>query len=814
MILKNIIIILTCLFTGILPLMAEGPAGPGGKLSGMVTDSASSMPVEFANIALFAASDSSLVTGAISDNNGYFELNDIPDGEYYLVIQFIGYAKRTIDRIVISPEQQKINLGPVRLSISAIQLTETEITAERTYTEYRLDRKVINVSQDISNTGISAAEVLEKSPSVRVDIDGNVSLRGSSNFVVFIDGKPSVLDGNEALQQIPANTIETIEIITNPSVKYDPDGTAGIININLKKEKRRGFSGVADLMAGTGEKYGADLYLNYKTKKFNFYGGIDWHRRMFSGTGTETRETYRGDTTDFRDADNEAKRKSHGLNFKGGLDYYLNEKTTLSFGGEYGTGGHGWDNQRKIHDYTPLAGFSRYYTDSNAFTWDRSFYSVHASYLQQFRQKGHQLRVFAFHSGREGTEKQQKREEDTDEDWNPLPLDPFRLRSMEEGPSKHYRIETDYTKPVSESGKIETGYHFRHGSQDEEYFLETYDNSQAIWVRDDLYTKKTTFNRYIHAVYGIFRHEISGFQYQLGLRGEYTYREVEVLNTNESFLVDRFDYFPSVHISKSINKRNQFMGSYSRRIERPRRYFLEPFETYVDESTRRLGNPALLPEYTDSYELGFLRGLKAGSVSIEAYYRNTTDKITRITNYDSESGLFLNEFVNLNEDRSLGIESAIIYDIAKWFNLNLSGTFYYYQVEDLSGETSDLRSSNNWDGRMIVSFKLPSHTYFQLNAAYNGPGVTAQGRSEGYFYADFTARQEFFNRNFSITLKVSDILASRQWETYSGGVSFDSYQYRKPESRVVTLTLTYRWNNFRKNPALTITGDDGEDGGM
>ena len=778
-------------------------------MTGTIIDASSDQPVEFANVVLYDASDSAMITGGITDTQGRFELEKIPEGEYYMVVQFIGYEKKTIDDIVISKMEKKIELGTIPLGISAIQLEATEIVASRVSTEYKLDRKIINVGQDISNTGASAADVLEKSPSVRVDIEGNVQLRGSSNFKVFIDGKPGVLDGNEALQQIPANTIENIEIITNPSVKYDPDGTAGIININLKKNRLQGFSGIVDLTAATGDKYAGDLYLNYKTDKFSFYGGVDWNDRVSPSTGRESRETYLGDTTEYRNATSDQAWRRNGLNFKAGLDYYLGERSTLSVGGEYGTGGFGWDRYRQVHEYNEPGGQEKYYIDNNVFRWERDYYSVNANYLQKFLQEGHELRVFAFYSSRNGSQNQDRRETETDGSWNPLTENPDRLRSTEAGPSRDYRLEIDYVKPLLGKGKVEAGYSFRLDDEREDYYLENYDYDDMMWMRDERYTKNATFDRSIHALYGIFSHEISSFQYQVGLRGEYTYRDIRVLNTGEQSLVDRLDYFPSVHLSYRLLEKNQFMASYSRRIERPRSHYLEPFVTYVDESTRRIGNPGLLPEYTDSYEVGYLRTLPAGNITVEAYFRNTDDRITWVESYEPDSGYFINTARNLNHEQALGIESSFVYDITKWFNLNLSGTYYYYQIQDLTGETADFRTSNNWDGRLITSFNLPSQTRFQLNFAYDSPTVTAQGRAEGSWYMDFTAKQEFLKRNLSITLKVSDIFASRTRESYSYGENFSSYELREPEARVVSLTLSYRLNNFKKSPALQNMGDDG-----
>jgi outer membrane receptor protein involved in Fe transport len=770
----------------------------GGQIEGQVVDSQTNTPVEYANVAVFNASDSSLITGSITSMEGEFDLNNLPLGEYFLRIQFIGYETKMIENIVLTSNDRKFNTGTIQLGMSAIELEGAQITAEKMAVEYKLDRKVINVGQDLDAAGASAVEVLEKAPSIRVDINGDVFLRGSSSFTVLIDGKPSVLEGSEALQQIPANTIENIEIITNPSAKYDPDGTSGIINIVTKKNRLSGFSGMINATAGTGDKYATDLYLNYKTGDFNFFGGIEWNDRRFPGDGNEYRESRVNDTLQVRDSQTEQAWMRHGLTFKGGLDYNINDFSTISFGGEYGTGGFGMDNYRKNYEYTIPGTEDVYYLSNNEFRWNRNFYQVNANFQRKFKQEGHELNVFGYYSGRDGSQKQNQIDILTDPDWNSIDPDPTLVRSVEQGPSNEFRFETDYTRPVLEKGKLEAGYHLRLDSDNEDYYLENFDYDQSAWITDDNYTKFSEFDRSIHAIYGVFSHEFKGFEYQLGLRGEYTNREITVVNTGESALVDRFDYFPSVHISKKIMEKNQFMASYSRRIERPRGWYLEPFETYIDETTRRLGNPSLLPEYTDSYEIGYLRTLPQGTFTFETYYRHTDNKITSIQTFDEESGIFYNQFQNLNNDRALGVEGSLIYDITKWFNLNLSATYYNYRLEDKTTETSEERTSNNWDSRLMTSFKLPTNTRIQLNLSYNSPTVTAQGRSEESYYADITVRQDFFERKLSATLKVGDIFATRVREYSSRGENFYTYEYRKPESRVVTLTLSYKINNFKE----------------
>lgn len=791
-------------------LADESEIDKGGRIAGQVVDAVTNTPVEYASVAVFTSVDSSLVTGAVTGENGDFTLSDLPLGAYYMRVQFIGYETRTIQDIVLTDKSHRFDLGAISLGMSAIQLEGALITAEKMAVEYKLDRKVINVSQDLDAAGSSAVEVLEKVPSIRVDINGDVFLRGSSNFTVLIDGKPSVLDGNEALQQIPANTIENIEILTNPSAKYNPDGTAGIINIVLKHNKLEGFSGMVNATAGTGDKYATDLYLNYKTGNFNIFGGIEWNDRRFPSTGTDRRETFIDDTIQYRESEGNMAWLRNGLTFKGGIDYNWDTHATLSVGGEYGTGGFGMDNYSNVHEYTDPLTIDEYYINDNEFRWSRNFYSLNANYKRKFKQEGHELNLFGFYSERDGSQKQNQKEITTDSNWNSIDPYPALVRSIEEGPSNQFRIEVDYTKPVFAEGKLEAGYQLRREAENEDYFLETYDYDKSDWIQDDKYTKYSESERNIHALYAVFGNKFKGFDYQLGLRGEYTYRNIAVLNTGENSLVDRFDYFPTVHLSKKVTDKNQFMGSYSRRIERPRGYYLEPFETYIDENTRRLGNPELLPEYTDSYEIGYLRTLSSGSFSLETYYRNTDNKITSIQTVDEETGILYIQYQNLNNDEALGLEGAFIYDITKWFNLNWSATFYNYRLEDKTTEDTQKRTSNNWDTRLITSFKLPTKTRLQLNLAYNSPTVTAQGRAEESYYADFTIRQEFFEKKFSATLKLSDIFATQKREYTSRGTNFTTFEYRKPESLVLSLTLSYRFNNFkdqRVKPNIDAGGD-------
>jgi len=291
---KNLLILLLLILSAVGTVFSQVPpavnAGgmsnltKNGKIKGKIIDAESKTPMEYANVAIYNKRDSKLVSGGIADGAGVFEISELPFGAYYVEANFIGFEKTTIDNIKIIPNSTTVDMGTIELAASSKEIGTVDVVAERNRIEYKIDKKVINVSQDINAAGGTAVTVLENTPSVEVDIDGNVSLRGSSSFTVLIDGRPSILSGSDALKQIPSSAIENIEIITNPSVKYDPDGMAGIINIVMKKNILAGFNGILNVNAGTGKKYGTDLTLNYKTKKYNLFFGANWNETPMKET--------------------------------------------------------------------------------------------------------------------------------------------------------------------------------------------------------------------------------------------------------------------------------------------------------------------------------------------------------------------------------------------------------------------------------------------------------------------------------------------------------------------------------------------------
>ncbi|MGC9344173.1 MAG: TonB-dependent receptor plug domain-containing protein, partial [Bacteroidales bacterium] len=343
----------------------------------------------------------------------------------------------------------------------------------------------------------TAADVLRNTPSVSVDIDGNVSLRGSENFTVLIDGKPTSLSGSEALQQIPASAIRNVEIITNPSAKYDPDGMAGIINIVSKKNALNGFSGIFNTTVGTNDKYSADFLLNYRTEKFNFFGGMNYDDRTYLGTVKSTRE-FLGDPSDFVTIDGERDRKRGGYEIKGGFDYNLNEQNTLSFSAEVGNSNFGWGGLQRMREYSEDLSYDDYYLNENRSDFDRDYYDLNLSYTRTFDDEGHKLEAMAYFSDEKGSDADTQIEYPADPDYNILDtFIPDRIRTGESGDENEYRLEVDYTRPVGEEGRLEAGYQTRIDWEAEKYLFEQYDPDFNDWFVNEDFTNGNEFFRNI-----------------------------------------------------------------------------------------------------------------------------------------------------------------------------------------------------------------------------------------------------------------------------------------------------------------------------
>jgi outer membrane receptor protein involved in Fe transport len=814
------------LFLVLIPVwtIAQRPGGGGGRpdqanmppegiVIGKITDALSGVPMEYANVVLFSVRDSSMAAGTVTDVEGVFRMEKVPYGRFYLVANFIGYNKLQKDGIMINPKNKAFDVGEIQLQPSAENLQAVEITAEREHFEYKIDKKIINVEKDIMAQGGTAVNALENVPSVSVDIDGEVSMRGSSSFTVLIDGRPSILQGTDALQQIPVGNIDHIEIITNPSAKYDPDGVAGIINVVLKDKKESGLTGIVNASVATGDKYGGDFLLNYRTGKFNIFGGADYNKNTHTGDRESKDETYLDDTTQFRYSNGTRSRTRDGYGVRLGADFFATEKTTISALGRIGnySRGGGYDSYMQVFT-EPVTAETYSITTSES---DRSgnYYSGRVNLFHKFDDFGQQLEAMADYSNQGGGDLTDQSESVTDENWNIVDAEPILIRTNEDGDNHEWRFKVDYAKPYGEEGKLEAGAQALFDSDNEKYFFYQWDYSANDWVENDLYSNSSDFQRNIYSIYGIYSNTWKTFGYQLGMRGEYTYREIQNAKSAEASLIDRWDYFPTIHLSKNFKNKDQVLASYTRRIDRPRGWYLDPFVSYMDAYNIRQGNPYLQPEYIDSYELSYQKRLLGALFTLEGYYRVTKNKITRIRTLQDD-GIMLNTFENLDKDFATGVELMVNANPAKWFQLMISGTVYDYRLEgQVDDEQVDTRSTN-WNANVNLVFVLPKEFRLQTNGRYFGPSVTAQGSSTGFFMTNLALKKDFFNRQLTTTFSIRDLFKSAKHEFTSEGEGFYSYMYFNREAPIFQLGLSWKINNYKSKPGnRTDDGGDSDSGG-
>lgn len=815
--------------------IAEGEnTPPKGKIKGTVADAKSKQPIEYAAVALYSASDNKLITGSITDYLGHFKFEKPADGEYYLLITFVGLKDKKSDLFTINDGNSNINLGDFFLKSDAKNLGEVEVVAKRASIEYRIDKKVINVDKQITAEGGTAVEILENVPSVQVDIEGNVALRGSTGFTVLIDGKPTILDPSDALRQIPSSSIENIEIITNPSAKYEADGATGIINVITKKNYLDGLSGIVNLNAGMYGQYGGDLQLNYRVNKVNFVFGADYNHRARPGDVVNERQTFKEDAISYVNSSGDTEREFVRSGFRAGLEYNPTKNDFISLSSRIGR----WDmsnNSTLLYE-----AFSQPETEFETYnSFDESqrggdYYSLDGVFQHTFAKKVEEPKGQGKGQGQgkgkgmkggNGPKMQQTnlhnikleinyRNRNSDEfSTNELrSLDDILLggkKNVEKGPSQSFRSNLDYTLPLKNKAKFEAGLQTRSGRSNDitELWLYNKETGEIDFVPE--FSNSTDYARDIYSVYSLYAGYLGEFGYQAGLRGEYTNRKISTTG-EEDFTLNRWDFFPTIHMSYNLPADQQIMTSYSRRIDRPRGWEMEPFITWQDEYNVRQGNPDLKPEYIDSFDLGYLKKFDDNFFSFEAYYRVTHDKSERVSSIYQEN-VILHTVENVGEDYSLGVEAMLNLGIFKWWEMDLSGNLYNYRIEGTLYNDYFERTSTNWSTRFNNTFTLHKNAKLQLSSRYNSSTVTAQGTSSGFFSVDAAFKMSFLQRKLTANIQARNILGTALREHTTEGQDFTSYYKYLPVSPVLMLTVSYRFNNFKMNRKSNGNGESEED---
>lgn len=783
----------------------------GGEVKGVVVDQSNGLPMEFVNVALYKVQDSVLLTGTITEKNGKFSINGVKPGNYFLEVNFIGFHKKRITGIEINRDSPVANLNTIQLNPANQELEGVEIVADEDRIEYKIDRKVVNVAEDLNSSGGTAVDVLQNTPSVEVDIEDNVTLRGSSSFTVLIDGKPTSLDANDVLKQTPASNIQQIEIITNPSVKYDPEGGAGIINIITKKRKRTGFNGIVNASGGNQNTYKGDFLLNYRTGKTNWYVGGEYSNRNYFSDAVMNRETYNMNDTTFIDSDRERVWKRSGKSGQAGVDYYVTDDQTISLSTRFGEYTFGHDMESETQKYSTDNSQQKAYTkDISNFERTGLYWEATTTYDYQLDKNGQKLELSAFFSRRSGDEDDSQETYFTDQNYDTNEDPDNEVRTSEEESTYRMRFNADYTLPIRKTAELEVGLQSKINEDDIDYSLDTYNPASGGLNTGDFTSRSFNFHQNIHSAYAIFSKEFSFMSAKAGLRGEYTDRELSNKDSSETYGINRIDLFPSLHLSKKFNDKNQLMASYSRRINRPRSWFLDPFLSYRDQYTLRKGNPDLEPEYTDSYELTYLRSFEKGFISLETFFKETNNRIERVPElYDDN--IIIMSFQNVDKDHSLGSELMLNMPVTDWFKLNTSGSYYNYKIFTTENGKDITKESNNWRLRGNTTFDITKSTKVQLTAFYSGPSVTSTGSRGSMFMTSLSLRQDLLDDQMNIMFRVHDIFGTRGREMITDQPDYYVKMEHIHTIPRISLGITYKINNFKRKKQNNKDREEGMD---
>ncbi len=784
---------------------ASAPLNESGSVVGKVLDSKSKQPVEYANIAIYSYEDSSLVTGGITDMDGSFTIKDLKPGKYYAIIKFIGYNETLKENIVISRSEKEASLGIINLEEAAQSLNEVSVVADKSQVIYKIDRKVVNPSQYIAAQGGSAIDILANTPSISVDIEGNVSLRGSSNFMVLVNGKPSPFDASEALEQIPASSIDNIEIITNPSAKFDPDGAAGIINIITKKDAQQGWNGVVNANASTLGAYGGDFLFNFSGNRARYYIGGNRREHIRASDFTSNNGTIDLSSGDTSHIEQHGSRDMNffGNTLKAGMEYDLNDKNTLGLELAGGTRGRRFPTDLITTEWS-TNGLDTLTTEalgkSNSDEYNVSF--TLSQYSQFGENKDHKLESSLQMEYENGDGYTESKKYDGDQILRSL------QQSWETNEEKQVRLKTDYTRPW-EKGTFEAGYQLRY-----DYELSTYNAAFDSLSQEEnaKFDNESEFTRLINGAYVTFSGEWKKLGYKAGLRAEHTLRRLDNFAADTLYEINRLDFYPSVHLSYNMRADQSVMASYSRRIDRPRGWQLDPYLTWRDPNTVRTGNPGILPQYVNSYEVSYQKKFGINFVSVELFHRHVENKIERVPGKYSD-GVILNSHTNVGQDYSTGAEAMVNFDLFKWWQVNWSASVYDYRMDVLPEFEANLSEtqSTNWSTRISNTFKPTQTLRIQFDAMYDAPSVTATGTRSAMAFSSLAVKQSFFKRKLEASVSVRDIFNTAKMESSSNGAEYYSNTTFDMKSPVFQFTLSYRFNNYKPER----NGQQGSgDGGM
>ncbi|CAM1367581.1 Outer membrane receptor proteins, mostly Fe transport [Tenacibaculum sediminilitoris] len=789
---KNILLVFLAVFTtSLYAQMPKNSLPKPGVISGKVIDQTTKQALPYVNV-IIKDTAKKIITGGITDDNGLFSIKNIPEGNSIIEIQFIGY-KTFSKPVSINRKSSKINLGVISLEEDSTTLDEIEIRAETSSVTQKVDRKVINVGKDLTSAGATASELLNNVQSVSVDSQsGNISLRGNENVRVLVDGKPTNIPASELLKQIPSTSIKSVELITNPSAKYNPEGMSGIINIILNKNANMGFNGSINtgVEAGHYVRYNASTNMNYKTGKVNFFGNYGFNGGDRYNFGYVNRPGVNNQDFIFIN-DNE----SHL--FKIGADIYLDDKNTLSL---YTT--QNWfdsnargraiitDNNGDLIEHSP-----------NTQTNESHNQAYNVNYKHVFEKEGHNIEFEANFTQNDSPN--------------------FLENSFTEGSQPNYindiknkrentLLNLDYTNPISKNGKLELGL---------EYRVNNTNNTNAT-TQVGFNNSSFTYDRDIYSAYANYGHKFGKVTMQLGARLE-QYKIEGVFNqvgeATETVTDDIFSIYPSAFFTFNPSEKNQFQLSYSKRVDRPGIQQVNPIREWSTPLITSVGNPDLVPQFTNSVEFNYTRKIKGGSITLGSFYRNINDVINRATYKDPSDANDVRQiltFANFDDTDAYGLEFSANYKIAKWWRANASMDYYSQKqfgttdLSDPNAPTTEVKT-DIFNARISNSFTVSKKLRLQLFAMYRGPREDIQWNVEPMKMINIGANYSILKGKGNINLRVNDIFNDMRFKFNSTRPFVQNGRF-KWESRTAYIGFNYRFGGGKNKARSRKQRDNNE----
>lgn len=767
------------------------------KITGKIIEETTGTELPYVTIALNNLADSSLITGTISNEDGGFVLEKIKKGDYYLTISFMGYKTQIVDHIDFSKNEQQVDIGDVHLSPSSELLSEVEISAKVSPLSQSMDKQTIQVSKNISTIGGTAVDAVKLSPSVSVNGDGEVLMRGSAQFLVLINGKPTTLSPSDVLKQTPSNIIDRIEIMTNPSVKYSASGGAGMINIILKSGIKRGFNGMVNATIGSKGKYSSDASFNLNMEKYSLSVGADWRDWNTTALNDYYRDLYHGDTTHFATMFQDRLINDNNLGIRLGFELHSDEKNTLSYSFHGGYNTTTADINVKNHGEQFPMGDEKYAFNTYDMKQKPTFYTNNLNYTHLFNKEGQSLSINGYYSYIDYYLRTYQEQTETDATYEPIDPRPYYQDILNDNYSHDVRFDLDYTHPFSEKTNLETGVSAHHYYRFLDVTYAYFDHDTNSWVNHPDYTNKYHFNESVYASYANLNTSLYGIITTLGLRVEYMDRLMYEDSRTEEYPYDKVHFFPAVSFAKSFNDKHRLSLANSSRINRPDEYMMNPFPEFEDDYFYAEGNPFLLPEIVRNYELSYQYAGKRNMYSSNLFYRTTTDKIEQRLWIEDDEKIHTS-FHNDCSDQSLGLELMTNMDLTKWWSLNASGSLYHYTIEGKVFEDPFSNSQFSWNAQIINSFSFWKNTSLQIVAFYNSQTARSQGSLSDYYFVDASLKKDFLDNKLSISVQCKDIFQSLNYQLITETADMDLLGDFNNESPIFLFSVGFQISQFKK----------------